>query len=110
MPKSRPSQVIVHRLELQDFEREQFEKYMEAQTWQSYASAAKEAAIPAGILVVCGVAYIIADGIYDFWDKHRDRLSTVYTRVTDPDIERLKEEGHPWWRIFDLQYILGFKD
>ena len=109
MPKSRPSQVIVHRIELQDFEREQFEKYMQAQTWQSYATAGKEALIPVGILAVCGVAYLIADGIHGFWEKHRDRLATVYERTTDPSFEQAEKDTGQWWRVFDIQYILGIK-
>jgi len=109
MPKSKPDMVHSVRIELQEKERELLEKYMEAKTVEGYAKAVNNAMIPVGVVFIGGVAYLIADGIHGFWERHRDRLATVYERTTDPSMERAKEEGEPWWRIFDIQYILGVK-
>lgn len=109
MPKAKPTQVIVHRIELQEKERELLEKYAEAKTMEGYAGAVNKALIPVGVVFIGGVAYLIADGIHDFWQKHKDRLSTVYERVTEPSFEQAEEDTGSWWRVFDIQYILGIK-
>jgi len=109
MPKAKPSQVIVHRIELQEKERELLEKYMEAKTAEGYAKAVNNAMIPVGVVFIGGVAYVIADGIYDFWNKHKDRLTVVRNRITNPSFEQAEEDTGSWWRTFDIAYILGIK-
>jgi hypothetical protein len=110
MPKSKPDMVHSVRIELQEKERELLEKYMEAKTVEGYAKAVNNAMIPVGVVFIGGVAYLIADGIHDFWEKHRDRLSTVYERTTDPSFEQAEKDTGQWWRVFDIQYILGIRD
>ena len=77
MPKARPSQVIVHRIELQDTERELLEQYLQNDTIQSYADAGKALAIPLAVGGVCVVAYLIADGIFDFALGQFERLDAI---------------------------------
>ena len=113
MPKSKPDQVIVHRIELNNKEREFLEEYVQSKSAENLASAAKNALIPVGVVFIGGVAYFIADGIHNIWEKQRDRIAAHYTkvkeRVTDPSFERAKEDTGSWWRVFDIQYILGIK-
>ena len=113
MPKSKPDQVITHRIEFNNKERELLEEYMKSKSAESMTSAVKNAAVPLGIVFIGGVAYFIADGVYEFWEKQRDRVAAHYTkvkeRVTDPSFERAKEDTGSWWRVFDIQYILGIK-
>lgn len=90
MPKARPSQVIVHRIELQDTERELLEQYLQNNTIQSYADAGKAVAIPVAVGGVCVVAYLIADGIWDFATAQLERLGAFYDDVeaagANPDL------------------------
>ena len=83
MPKAKPSQVILHRIELNTTERELLEQYVEAERVKDYAEAAKAAIIPVGIVVVGGVAYMIADGIWNFASDQWDRIrgSSWYLRI-----------------------------
>ena len=66
MPKARPTQVILHRVELSTTEREMLEQYLQNDTLASYADVGKTLAIPVSIGLVVLVAYLIADGIWDF--------------------------------------------
>ena len=45
-----------------------------------YAKGAKDALIPLGIVFIGGVAYLIADGIYDMYTKHKDAFEYANTR------------------------------
>jgi len=67
MPKSKPSQVIVHRIELQEKERDMLETLIAGKT-------ANNLVLPVSVVMISGVAYLIADGIYDFASKHADRF------------------------------------
>ena len=109
MPKSKPDQVITHRIEFNNKERELLDEYMKSKVAENYASAAKNALIPVGVVFIGGVAYVIADGIHDFWTEHRDRLATIYQRTTEPSFEQAEEDTGSWWRALDIQYILGIK-
>ncbi len=113
MPKSKPDQVITHRIEFNNKERELLEEYMKSKSADNMASAVKNAAIPLGIVFIGGVAYVIADGVYEFWDKQKDRLTSYYNkvneRVTEPSFEQAEKDTGSWWRMFDIQYILGVK-
>ena len=74
MPKSKPTQVITHRIELQEKERELIEQLATSKQTANYADAIKSASIPVGIVVIAGVAYFIADGIWDFAIGQFDKL------------------------------------
>ena len=109
MPKSKPSQVIVHRIELQGKERELLEELLASKKVENYASATKNALIPVGVVIVAGTAYFIADGIYSIWDKHSDRLQRVKDRIVNPSFEQAEEDTGSWWKSFYIPYILGFQ-
>ena len=66
MPKAKPSQVILHRIELSTTEREMLEQYLQNDTIASYADVGKTLVIPVSIGLVVLAAYLIADGIWDF--------------------------------------------
>ena len=55
MPKSKPTQVIVHRIELQDTERELAERLVNAKTFE----AASKGAANVGIVMIGGVAVYV---------------------------------------------------
>ena len=76
MPKAKPTQVIVHRIELQEKERDMMEALIVGKTVNNLA-------LPVTIVVVGGVAYLIADGIYDFANTQMDRFKAGYRENKD---------------------------
>ena len=80
MPKSKPDKVVVHRIEFNNKERELLEKVVESKQMANYAKGAKDALIPVGIVFIGGVAYLIADGIYDMYSKHKDAFDYANER------------------------------
>jgi len=77
MPKAKPSQVIVHRIELQETERELVQELVKSREAKNYASAVNSMALP--ILYGVGIftAYLIADGIYEVVEKNGQKFARV---------------------------------
>ena len=63
MPKSKPDQVITHRIEFNNKERELLDEFMQAKTAETLSSAVNKAVFPVVVLGLGGIAYIIGDGI-----------------------------------------------
>jgi len=86
MPKSKPTQVIVHRIELQEKERELIEQYLKANEAEQYSAAAKNATIP---IVAAGAvvgAYFVADAIWGVFKKNGERFAEFVNGArTAPD-------------------------
>jgi len=74
MPKAKPDQVIVHRIELQEKERELLDEYAKAKVTQSYAASVNKVVLPVVVVAGAGIGYLILDGIYDFAQKHMERF------------------------------------
>ena len=96
MPKARPSQVIVHRIELQEKERELLEELQKSKVTEQYAAAVGKLAIPLAIVGLGGVAYLIGDGIYDFATKHADRIKSSPGGVAISETPEIKRYRTAW--------------
>jgi len=80
MPKSKPTQVITHRIELNDTERKMLKEMKDAKVAESIGKAAAYASVPAGIAglfylgVKIGEASLpvgqkMSEELKDAWDK-----------------------------------------
>jgi len=92
MPKAKPTQVIVHRIELQEKEREALDAWIAGKTLKNVGVAAAGASVPVlGFLAY--KAFKVWDGqeegtVFDiFTDKGRDKIQ-----------ENIKEDG--FWNSF----------
>ena len=81
MPKSKPTQVIVHRIELQEKEREYMEKIVTAKEVESYAKGASIAAGAAAVGVATYITWWTTEKIYGWMGKAGDWLSVLKTKV-----------------------------
>jgi len=66
MPKSKPTQVIVHRVELQEKERELLEQYVVTNT---LAKGVPMLLIGGGIAGLAYIAYYVAKELYEIFDE-----------------------------------------
>ena len=111
MPKSKPSQVVVHRVELQEKERELLEQYMKPKIVQTYANAVSAVALCAGVGMAGYASYWFLTGVGDtaqrigqWWDgvgKGLDKGLTSDTFKKDPDKSGFAKDGTPL-NIFGL--------
>ena len=105
MPKSKPTQVIVHRIELQEKEREMMEVLVAGKT-------AKNILEPAIAVGGVWVAYKSAKALHGWGEDWYDRVSDRLAILNDKDesaTESAKADGQPWWKAFYIPYILGFE-
>jgi len=77
MPKAKATQVITHRIELQEKERELIEELLKSRETKNYASAVNSITLPVLAGVGIWTAYLIADGIYDVVDKNGQKFARV---------------------------------
>ena len=83
MPKAKPTQVIVHRIELQEKERELFDNVMKAQEAKSYATAVNKMVVPVVAAGGIVVGFMIVDGIYDIAPKIYDRIKSSVDKAKE---------------------------
>ena len=106
MPKAKPTQVIVHRIELQEKERDMLEVYVAGKT-------AKNILEPAIAVGGVWIAYKSARALHgwgeDWYDRLNDRLAILNTDREGSAIDAAKEDGQPWWKAFYIPYILGLE-
>ena len=97
MPQAKPTQVIVHRIELQQSERQMLKEYVEVQQKQKWIQTAGMVATPLAITgAVVGAAYIGTLA----WKEIEEALVSL-----DP-VERFQEfneqvRGNTWFQILD---------
>ena len=105
MPKAKPTQVIVHRIELQEKEREMLEVYVAGKT-------ARNLLEPAVAVGGVWVAYKSAKAIHgwgeDWYDRVQNRIAILNDKP-ESATESAKADGQPWWKAFYLPYILGLE-
>ena len=82
MPKSKPTQVIVHRIELQEKEREMMETYVAGKTVKNLVE-------PAVAVAGAYVAYKSAKSLYDWgedvWTDLQQRMANAREYRNNPD-------------------------
>ena len=97
MPKAKPTQVIVHRIELQEKERE----FLEAlQTTQSI----KNVAIAGSAVVVAGIGYLGWKTLHEAYTGEEPSILNVLTKEGRANYQqRIRDdpEGTFWKVIFD---------
>ena len=103
MPKAKPTQVIVHRIELQEKERDMLEVYVAGKT-------ARNLVEPAIAVGSAWVAYKSAKALHewgeDWYDRLQERLAVLGSE--DP-IGAAEAAGKPWWYAFYLPFALGLE-
>ena len=79
MPKSKPTQVIVHRIELQEKERDLLEVYTAGRTLENVTKSVDNLVTPAVAAVTAYIAYKSAKSLHnwasDWFDGIRDRMA-----------------------------------
>ena len=97
MPKAKPTQVIVHRIELQEKEREMMETAVNAK-------AVRNLTEPAIAGVVAYVGYKSAKALYgwteDLFDGIRDRTREQFNNLKKGESEYKNIFGLPGWGIW----------
>jgi hypothetical protein len=97
MPQAKPSQVIVHRIELQQSERQMLKEYVEVHQKQQWIQTAGKVAAPLAITgAVVGSAYIATLA----WKEIEEALVSL-----DPvgKFQEFSEQvrGNSWFKILD---------
>ena len=102
MPKSRPSQVIVHRIELQDTERELAEKIVTGKTIEAVGKGAVYV-VGAGALAAGAYAtWWTLDTVYDWSKKQEDYWDVVTAdKQKSPIFWSLPAPLRVLWRVVD---------
>ena len=106
MPKSKPDQVIVHRIELQEKERELLEPFVKAKEVEQYGKTTS-AIITAGALGVGAyVAWWTTEAMFGWMNKAKDKAEEIrqkikeYDSQTDADLSGMMKSTSPAARIF----------
>ena len=107
MPKAKPTQVIVHRIELQEKERELIEPFVKAKEVEQFAKSAAMVGGAAALGVGAYVAWWTLDSIYGWGEKAKDRMEEVVSRITTPSADMEEEKGVPWWYKLRINYLFG---
>jgi len=85
MPKSKPDQVIVHRIELQEKERELLEPFIKAKEVEQYG---KTVGVVVGAAALGGAAYAVwwtLDSLYGWLGTAREKTDELLQKVKEHD-------------------------
>ena len=106
MPKSKPDQVIVHRIELQEKERELIEPFVKAKEVEQYGKTAATIAAAGALGVGVYVAWWTTDAMFGWMGKAKDKLDELAVRLkeyddqTDMDVMGMAKSTSPLARIW----------
>ena len=106
MPKSKPDQVIVHRIELQEKERELLEPFVKAKEVEQYGKTAATIAAAGALGVGVYVAWWTTDALFGWMGKAKDKLDEMASRLkeyddqTDMDVIGMAKSTSPLARIW----------
>ena len=68
MPRKAPDKVIEHRISLSNYERKEFQQYLDAQKTAAYLQPFAGAIGPvAGVAAIGGIGYLVAAYLFDWW-------------------------------------------
>ena len=87
MPKAKPTHVIVHRIELQEKERELIEPFVKTKEVEQYAKSAAMVGAAGALGVGAYVAWWVTDSMFGWMDDARDKISAAKQRIKDYDAE-----------------------
>ena len=106
MPKAKPTHVIVHRIELQEKERELIEPFVKAKEVEQFAKSAAMVGGAAALGVGAYIAWWATDTLYGWGEKAADRLEVIKGRIVD-DVGEGENKDVPWWYKFRINYLFG---
>jgi len=104
MPKAKPTQVIVHRIELQEKERDMLEAYATTQ-------ALKNAGIAAAAVGVTAVGYLAYKSIHEEYTGNEPSFYNMLSPEGRNAVrEDAKENGHAraLWKLFTTPTLKGW--
>ena len=87
MPKAKPTHVIVHRIELQEKERELIEPFVKSKEVEQFAKSAAMVGAAGALGVGAYVAWWTCDTLYGWMDDARDKISAAKQKIKDYDAE-----------------------
>jgi len=85
MPKAKPDQVIVHRIELQEKERELLEPFAKAKEVEQYGKTAATIAAAGALGVGVYVAWWTTDAMFGWMNKAGDKLEEIKGKIDAMD-------------------------
>ena len=85
MPKSKPTHVIVHRIELQEKERELIEPFVKAKEVEQYGKTVAAIGAAGALGVGAWVVWWTCDTLYGWMDKAGDKIDAFKSRVDEYD-------------------------
>ena len=106
MPKAKPDQVIVHRIELQEKERELLEPFVKAKEVEQYGKTEATVAAAGALGVGVYVAWWTTDALFGWMGKAKDKLDEMaaklkeYDDQTDMDVVGMAKSSSPLARIW----------
>jgi len=87
MPKAKPTHVIVHRIELQEKERELIEPFVKAKEVEQFAKSAAMVGGAAALGVGAYVAWWVTDSMFGWMDNAKDKIQAMKQQIKDYDSE-----------------------
>jgi hypothetical protein len=85
MPKAKPTQVIVHRIELQETEREMLEPFVKAKEVEQYGKTASSIAMAGALGVAVYVGWWTTDAMFGWMNKAGDKLEELKVKIDTYD-------------------------
>ena len=107
MPKAKPTHVIVHRIELQEKERELIEPFVKAKEVEQFAKSAAMVGGAAALGVGAYVAWWTLDTVYGWGTKAKDRMEEIADKISTPSNEYEEKYDVPWWYKLRINHIFG---
>ena len=102
MPKSKPDSVVVHRIELQQHERESLDNFLIGKTATNALSAVGSVLTPfAGAIGAIVAAYIAKEGV----DKFNDAWKGFFTRAGEEIVEPYRDESQYYRAV--MAYLMA---
>ena len=106
MPKSKPDKVIVHRIELQEKERELIEPFVKAKEIEQYGKTASTVVTAGALGVAVYVGWWTTDALFGWMSKAKDKAEEIKARFdeieeqTGTDYGEKMKSSSPAARIF----------
>ena len=114
MPKAKPTHVIVHRIELQEKERELIEPFVQAKQVEQYGKTAATVAAAGALGVGVYVAWWTTDAMFGWMSKAGDKLDELKARIdaydeqSDGQFSEGVKQTSPLARLFMAANGYGF--
>ena len=104
MPKSKPTQVIVHRIELQDTEREMAEALVASKTINNIANSIN------GLVAAAGITAVGYLGVKWWAQQQGNEDASLWDLANNPDkLKKLAEEEGLWGGLWKVVTTPAFK-